>query len=569
MSCSGPPRRRKQLFVHSVRVLLFMTTIGLIHLQYARITAVEKTNAPVAVDLNTMRKFLPDADSLANDVFDDGSRGVLDAGGHAIGRILQTSPGSDHITGFSGPTNMLIVLDSDDRITGVDVISSGDTPEHVASVLRDETFLNSFSGLTSTQVASLPSTDAVSGATLTSLAIQESVIHRLSGQQRSLRFPESLTVNDVHPLYSNAQAIHEPDGSSAYWQVLDSSGQSIGRVLQTSPLGDSIVGYQGPTNTLIALDSADKVIGIAPLGSYDNEPYVEWVREDEYFHTLFDGLTLADLADFDAEVAQVEGVSGATMTSMAIVRSLVVAAEQQQQSETEQRGQRVSAMQWKLRDAGTAAVILFGLAISLTSWRRAKAVRVVFQLVLIVYLGLLNGDLISQAMFAGWAQTGIPWRRAGGLVLLTAAAICIPVTTRRNVYCSHLCPHGAAQQLLKNRLPWRLHLPRWLARGLKIVPLLLLAWCLVVAMTQTPFSLASIEPFDAWIFRIAGWASLTIAIAGLVASMFVPMAYCRFGCPTGTMLNYLKLNGRSDHWSRRDWFAVGLVLLAFTIYASD
>ena len=193
--------------------------------------------------------------------------------------------------------------------------------------------------------------------------------------------------------------------------------------------------------------------------------------------------------------------------------------------------------------------------------------RVVFQLVLIVYLGLLNGDLISQAMFVGWAQNDIPWRHAGGLVLLTVAAVCIPVTARRNVYCSPLCPHGAAQQLLKNRLPWRLDLPRWLARSLKIVPLLLLAWCIVVAMTQIPFSLANIEPFDAWIFRIAGWASLTIAVAGLAASMFVPMAYCRFACPTGAMLNYLRLNRRSHRWSPRDSFAVALVLLALGLWA--
>jgi len=546
---------------------LFVTTIGLIHLQYSEFTAVGKMAASVAVDLSALREFLPAADSLADDVANDGSREVLDAAGQPIGRVLQTSPDSDHITGFSGPTNTLIVLDSNDRIAGIDVVSSGDTPEHVAGVLQDRSFLSSFTGLKRDQVASLSKVDAVSGATLTSLAIQESIIYRLSGQQHSLRFPESLNVDDVLPLYADAHAIHEPDDDSVYCRVSNESGEPIGRILRTSPASDNAVGYQGPTDTLIAFDSAGKIVGVAPLSSYDNEPYVGWVREDEYFRTLFNGLTLNDLANFDVEATQVEGVSGATMTSMAVIRGLILAAGQQRQSAAEQMAQPASAFHWKLRDAGTAFVILCGLTISLTSLRQAKVLRVVFQLVLIVYLGLLNGDLISQAMFVGWAQNGIPWRHAGGLVLLTAAAICIPVTARRNVYCSHLCPHGAAQQLLKNRLSWRLHLPRWLSRGLEIVPLLLLALCLVVAMTQIPFSLASIEPFDAWIFRIAGWASLTIAIFGLAASMFVPMAYCRFACPTGAMLNYLRLNGRSQHWSRRDWMAVSLVLLAIGLWA--
>lgn len=564
MSGCGSSRRRQQLLVHAVRVLLFVITIGLIHLQYTQLTAIEKAAGLATPDLSTLREFLPAADS-----FDDDSREVLDSTGDSIGRVLQTSPGSDHITGFSGPTNTLIVFDSDDRIAGIGIVSSGDTPEHVASVLRSQNFLNSFAGLTQTQAASLATVDAVSGATLTSMAIQESVIHRLSGQQRSLRFSDSLTVDEVRPLYSNVHTVRPPDDDSIYWQVRDESGQLIGRILRTSPASDNIVGYQGPTDTLIAFDPNGWITGVAPHHSYDNEPYVGWVREDEYFLSLFNGLEANNLADFDAEAAQVEGVSGATMTSMAIVRGIVSAAEQQRRFATEQTSQPASAFHWKLRDVGTGLVVLFGLVMSLTSLRLSKAARTIFRLVLVVYLGLLNGDLISQAMFVGWAQSGIPWRHAGGLVMLTAAAVCVPVTARRNVYCSHLCPHGAAQQLLRNRLPWRLKLRKPIARWLTTAPVLLLVWCISVAMTQIPISLASIEPFDAWIFRVAGWASITIAIAGLVASMFVPMAYCRFGCPTGTVLNYLRLNGRSHYWSRRDWFAVALVLLALGIWVSQ
>ena len=81
-------------------------------------------------------------------------------------------------------------------------------------------------------------------------------------------------------------------------------------------------------------------------------------------------------------------------------------------------------------------------------------------------------------------------------------------------------------------------------------------------MAALPFSLVDIEPFDAWVFYVAGWATITIAVIGLVASLFVPMAYCRYGCPTGAVLGYLRFHSRSDRWTRRDWVALGLVLFA-------
>ena len=86
-------------------------------------------------------------------------------------------------------------------------------------------------------------------------------------------------------------------------------------------------------------------------------------------------------------------------------------------------------------------------------------------------------------------------------------------------------------------------------------------------MTALPFSLVDIEPFDAWVFYVAGWATITIAIVGLVASRYIPMAYCRYGCPTGTILNYLRFNSRSDRWSHRDWLAFALVLFAIALWA--
>ena len=57
-------------------------------------------------------------------------------------------------------------------------------------------------------------------------------------------------------------------------------------------------------------------------------------------------------------------------------------------------------------------------------------------------------------------------------------------------------------------------------------------------------------------------AVATFATGMLIASLFVPMAYCHYGCPTGALLNFVRLHGRLDHFGRRDVAALCLVALA-------
>jgi len=78
-------------------------------------------------------------------------------------------------------------------------------------------------------------------------------------------------------------------------------------------------------------------------------------------------------------------------------------------------------------------------------------------------------------------------------------------------------------------------------------------------------NLASLEPFDAFSFRVAGWLTISVALIGFTASFFVPMAYCRFGCPTGAVLNFLRFNKRSDKVQPRDCLAVIMLVIAFVI----
>ncbi len=545
-----------------MRVGLLVTIVLLIRRQHLWYQSQQTGRDVAAVSLQQIRRFYPTAAQLADWDPEHGGRRVVDAAGQPLGYFVQTSPQSDRIVGYSGPTNTLIALDGNGHVLGMEILSSGDTREHVADVQHDEQFMTSLVGSTWDEAsAKTRDVDAVSGATLTSLAIAEGINHRLGGAQPSSRFPKRLALDQIKTFFPSAAKLQARPDQPSITDIVDVSGQRLGAAIRTSPAADAVMGYQGPTDTLIVLGPDDRVRDLAIRGSFDNEPYVGYVRDDEYWDEAFHGLSLAELAAIDPKQVEVEGVSGATMTSMAIAYGLPKAAAAAGTIRRPPRRKIVLAA----RDFGTVAVLVCALLICFARLRRLRTMRIVFLLTLVAYLGFVNGDMISQALLVGWAQSGVPWRLAPGLVLLTVAALAVPVVSKKQLYCHHVCPFGAAQQLALRRLPWHWHPPHWLARGLRAVPAALLVLVVATAMWHWPVNLAGIEPFDAFFFDIAGWATLAVAAVGLTASLLVPMAYCRFGCPTGSVLNYLRFSGGSDRVSWRD--AVALVLLLLAIVA--
>jgi polyferredoxin len=264
---------------------------------------------------------------------------------------------------------------------------------------------------------------------------------------------------------------------------------------------------------------------------------------------------------------EVEGVSGATMTSMAMAEGIVKTAgtwERERLHALAEQNKPLVALHAK--DFGSLAVILFGGIVAFTRVGRRKGIRLAHQVLLVVYLGLINGHVLSQALFFGWAQSGAPWERAPVLALLTMAALLVPMATGKAFYCHQLCPHGAAQQWVRKLRKHPVRPPARLNRILETFPFVLLALVVFLAFTTSAHTVAPLEPFDAYVWQVAGAATITIAIVSLVVSAFIPMAYCRYGCPTGAMLKLFEFRRNDNQWSRRDYLTLAFLALALLLY---
>jgi NosR/NirI family nitrous oxide reductase transcriptional regulator len=371
-----------------------------------------------------------------------------------------------------------------------------------------------------------------------------------------------LAVTEVTSFYPKAKELKLDHSERMGMFVLDDAGQQLGYVVRTMPMSAAIIGYAGPTDTLIALDNEFKVLGIKIRKSEDTRTHVADVATDRHFMKTWNGMNWDKVAGLDLQKAGIEGVSGATKTSLAVAESITY----RMKLANDKRAYK-AVVKIRSSDIGLAVVIVLALVMAFTHLRGRKWMRRVFQVVVFGYIGLLNGDLIAQSLLAGWTKASVPWETAPGMALLVAAAFLVPLTAKRPLYCLHICPHGAAQEWLGRLRPaWRLRLPDALARGLEWLPGALLIVVLVTVMLQLPIDLATIEPFDAYVIRSAGWATIAIAIAGLIASIFIPQAYCKYGCPTGALLEFVRSHGAQDRFGRRDIFAAVMLVLTVLLY---
>ena len=125
------------------------------------------------------------ADAAKTKAIDTAFYQVKDAKGNLLGTVLFSSPYSDGIKGFNGPTPLLIALDADGRIKNVVLLDNQETPRFAQHVVEGGLF-EAWAGLT-VEEALNEEVDAITGATYTSNGVKKSLAARLQAYQRQLK----------------------------------------------------------------------------------------------------------------------------------------------------------------------------------------------------------------------------------------------------------------------------------------------------------------------------------------------------------------------------------------------
>ncbi len=478
----------------------------------------------------------------------DGLFPLLNTEGQTVGFAASTFPQAKKVQGYSGASELLVVFDSDRKVKAVRFLDSADTDGHVKIVRNDAAFWWQWDGKLESTLSSPGKPLIVSGATLTSEAMARGLAARFGAEGMDQWFSAPLKLVDIEKWFPKADLLEEDKGIYS----VGNGGETLGTVLRSSRMGISARGYNGTSDVIVCLDAAGgRVLGVGFLGSRDNEPYISDVGNEVKYADGFVGKNPDEIIAEDIRNSPSLFTSGASYTNQAVVESVREMLRRYKAAED------AKGFPWKTSLA--LVWILLGVFVGVHKSGNRSSVRLSYAAISVA-AGLTLGWMVSQDQLVGWGMNGFGFRGILPLLALTAAALVIPAFTGKNVYCSRICPHGAAQTIAGRLVRKRFHLPPKLHSVLTRLPwlTLLAIWSLAFVASGIPF--AYFEPFETWSSGFVAFVPAAILTVGLLAAFFLPQAYCHYGCPTGALLKFLTASPTS--WTRRDTIAAVLIAAA-------
>ena len=556
MSCASPSTTRpKRLPSEGKRRLkrwaIACYRLGIILAALACLRALPK--AGPTLDRNRLlmeaKSVFPNTVSIGDP--SEGFYPLLDASEEApIGWATSNFPQAGKIQGYSGPSEVLVIFGADRAVKAVRFLESADTAGHVKMVREDLSFWEQWTGKAESTLGQLEKPRVVSGATITSEAIARGIAARFGAEGMDQWFPQPLKTEQLAKWFPGADKIGALPEPGVY-RILK-AGSTMGTVLRSSRMGVSARGFNGTSDVIVALDaSGDKILGIGLLGSRDNVPYIGDVAEELKYADGFAGKSVAEVMAEDPEQSESLFVSGASVTTYAVIESVNEMLRRHHAEETSHGfpWKNVLAFSW----------IGLGVVVGLAKWGNKAKVRLTFA-VISVAAGVTLGWLVSQDQLIGWGGNGFSLGGALPLLVLTAVAMIVPAFTGKNIYCARICPHGAAQTLAGQVIKKRFSLPKKAHAIMDRVPWLTLAAIWVLAFVASGIPFAYFEPFETWSSGFIAFVPAAIFTVGILAALFLPQAYCHYGCPTGAMFKFL--THAPGRWTSKDTIAGSLVLAA-------
>jgi hypothetical protein len=339
-----------------------------------------------------------------------------------------------------------------------------------------------------------------------------------------------IPINTIEPVFPGAAHIDYCKTAVSACQVKDTSKKTLGYFLCSSPYCDDIKGYAGPVPLVIALDTAGKIRSVVLLQNNETGAFVSRLERSGFFEK-WNGLSVHAAAN-----THIDAVSGATMTSSAVIKSV-------QKRCGLYAGSMVGA---KNNDYVRKFLPLLFMIPGLLSMLFSGSFRKFRPLLLVsnvIVFGFLTGTLLSVALFRGWTLHGIDIHSQWPVILLAAIVVVSGLLTGKNIYCGYICPFGSAQELVGKLNPsWHIRFPKWMHGPLYYGRMVTLSAIFTITFIYTSFDPSVAEPFSAFLFRSAPLPALIIAGVFLIISVFRPRFWCIALCPTGKLLDIFRIH---------------------------
>ena len=315
-------------------------------------------------------------------------------------------------------------------------------------------------------------------------------------------------------------------------------------VVNTRLLAKDVQGYGGQVPLRIHIDKGGVV------DSIEAEPNAESPDFFNHASSLF-GQWQGKTVD-EAMAEEVDAVTGATFSSRAIIANVqrglayakrhtelynaseAAASDSDAAASAGVSGASASAKGWTLGGIAALIVALLGAVVPLfVKNRRWHYVQLSLN---VIVLGLWTGTFVSYTLLMRLFSGGVSLATLAAPLVMVLVAMLYPLVGRRGHYCAHVCPFGSAQELAGKLTRRKPRLSPRLNRALNVFRNVLWGVLMVLMLTATWTAWMDYELFTAFLYTSASTWVIVLAVLFIVLSVWVPRPYCRFVCPTGSLL---------------------------------
>ncbi|UIJ37557.1 4Fe-4S binding protein [Desulfobaculum bizertense] len=286
--------------------------------------------------------------------------------------------------------------------------------------------------------------------------------------------------------------------------------------------------YGGILQVAVVVNKDEVIECVALVQSTDTSTYIDRV--------LGDGVLDAFLGAKEKSLPQVDTVSGATLSSTAIIKGVHKATSYIRGEAVSHEGITLSPKEWA--KAGLS-LCLFALAFFISSkafrWNKiyARLCLLAVSTVLLGFMWASQPSLSTIALLLSGLWTGGLASYTSMICLLFAGTVFF--LSKKNLYCTMICPFGGIQEglgrITKCSPPKKTEWMKWIARGFALVGLS------VALYFRSPFD-AGYEPFGIAFSFIGSTALFALAVIIIVASLVVKRPWCTLLCPAGPLFDY-------------------------------
>ena len=299
--------------------------------------------------------------------------------------------------------------------------------------------------------------------------------------------------------------------------------------LNTTELGKDIVGYGGTVPLEITLHEG-RVENIRALANSETPGFF---KVASVLLTKWNGQTVED-----AQKMKVDAVSGATFSSKAIIGNV-------------QRGLQYAAKNpvktsvWAEFDFSAkamAGLVVVLLAAIVPLFIKDRRYRMVQQILNVIVLGFWCGSFLNYTSIISYMSNGMNIVALIVPVIMLITAFVYPLFGKKSYYCTQVCPFGSLQELAGKCVGYKVRIKSATAKRLDKFRQILWAMLMLCLWTGVWFDWIDYEPFSAFVFQSASWVVIALAIVFVALSTVVMRPYCRFVCPTGSLLKYCQFS---------------------------